>query len=156
MNRPEDDGRYRMVYAAGRREITSDDPVVLLAELIPGYAELPEAYRRRARIAHADRSLERIQGRVLSAFDSSGCDSDELQTLLNSPSNRRVPSRWSAPVPLVLIDVHFPADDRQRPQPAGGGRIIWLDTRDDDAYLRSLAVAGEIFLIIRDTADASR
>lgn len=147
-------GRYRMVYAAGSRDLVADDAGTLLAALIPEYAEIPAAHRRQARIVHAERSLERIQQRVLHAFGVSDCDSDELQTLVNSPEHRRIPARWSAPVPLVLIDVHFPAG-QERPRESGNGRIVWLDTRDDDSYLRSLALAGEIFLTVREAADTA-
>ncbi|MFF0151816.1 hypothetical protein [Micromonospora sp. NPDC005203] len=65
-------------------------------------------------------------------------------------SPRRI-QRWSAPVPLVLIDAHFAEAGADRPREAAG-RIIWLETEDEDSSVRSLAVAGEIILVIRQDA----
>ncbi|MFG1840397.1 hypothetical protein ACGFH8_18495 [Micromonospora sp. NPDC049175] len=143
--------RYRMVWAAGERSVSADDPATLLAELIAGYQAVPEGRRRAVRTEHAELSLRRIQRRVLDAYDSFDCDSEEMQVLLNDRANRRVPQRWSAPVPLVLIDAHFAEAGADRPREAGG-RIIWLETEDEESYVRSLAVAGEIFLVIRQDA----
>lgn len=153
----QDEGRYRMVYPAGRRHVTSDDPEELLAELIPGYPAVAPMDRRAARVAHAERELERMQQRVLTAYGSGDCDSAELQVLLDTSADRSVPALWSAPVPLLLVDAHFAGEDEDgdyaesRPREAGG-RIVWLETGDADSYLRSLAVAGEIFLVIREDA----
>ncbi|SDT66626.1 hypothetical protein [Actinoplanes derwentensis] len=135
--------------------MTSDDPEQLLAELIPGYLAVAPANRHAARIAHAERDLERMQQRVLTAYGSEDCDDAELDVLLDTSASRQVPDLWSAPVPLLLIDAHF-SDESGGPRPReAGGRIVWLETGDTDSYLRSLAVAGEIFLVIREDAVAA-
>ncbi|MFI5928474.1 hypothetical protein ACIA3K_21250 [Micromonospora sp. NPDC051543] len=110
----------RMISADGGRHVLAEDPAELLAELIDGYARLPSRHRRAARTAHAERSLARIRQRLLAGF---GPDA--------------VP-------PTVLVDVH-------RAEVGGQHRdddTIWLDTDDDERYLRSLAAAGEIFLTV--------
>ncbi|WP_433534243.1 hypothetical protein ACQPZK_18840 [Micromonospora sp. CA-249363] len=110
----------RMISADGGRHVLAEQPADLLAELIGGYARLPSRHRRAARVAHAQRSLARIRQRLAAGF---GPDA--------------VP-------PTVLVDVqHDAADGRHRDD-----ATIWLDTEDDERYLRSLAVAGEIVLTV--------
>ncbi|MFC0530942.1 hypothetical protein [Phytohabitans kaempferiae] len=143
--------RYRMVYAAAGRHLTADEPELLLNELIDGYLDLPEHLRHRARIQHAERIRGRLQQRVLAAFGPSGLAPDELRAFLQEAAPTRVPASWSAAVPVILVDAHF-ADG---PLPSrSAGRIVWLDTTNDDEYLRSLAIAGEIFLMIRQDPTA--
>ena len=138
--------RYRMVYATGGRHVVADEPELLLDVLIDGYLELPEEQRRRARVAHAGQIRSRLQQRVLAAFGPSGLTPDEQRAFLAEPEPTQAPAAWSADVPLILVDAHFA--DGPRPERAAG-RTVWLETDDDDGYLRSLAVAGEILLMIR-------
>ena len=144
--------RYWVVFAGRSRNAAAGDLAVLLGELIPGYEALPGELRGPARVAHAEQSLGRIQRRVLSAYGSSGCDAEELRVLLDDSPGREVPRWWSAPVPLVLVDAHFAGRAGEARPGEAGGRIVWLETGDDESYLRSLAVAGEIFLAVTDDA----
>lgn len=138
--------RYRMVHAGRRGAVTADSPEELLDLLVDGYLEVPEHDRHRARVTHAEFIRGRLQQRVIAAFGPSGLDPDEQQAFLAEPAPTRIPQAWSADVPLVLVDAHFA--DRPRPRRTAG-RIVWLETGDDDGYLRSLAVAGEILLMVR-------
>ncbi|WP_326550861.1 hypothetical protein [Micromonospora sp. NBC_01813] len=138
--------RYRMVYATGGRHVVADEPELLLDVLIDGYLELPEDLRQWSRVAHAGQIRSRLQQRVLAAYGPSGLTPDEQRDFLDDPEPTQVPSSWSADVPLILVDAHFA--DGPRPERAAG-RIVWLETTDDDGYLRSLATAGEILLMIR-------
>lgn len=139
-------GRYRMVSATGGHHVVADTPELLLDVLIDGYLATPPELRHRARVAHAGRIRGRLQQRVLAAFGPSGLTPDEQHAFLTDPAPTQVPPAWSADVPLILVDAHVV--DGPRPQRAAG-RIVWLETADDDGYLRSLATAGEILLMIR-------
>ncbi|MFV2021212.1 hypothetical protein [Micromonospora sp. LOL_023] len=143
--------RYRMVYATGGCHVVADEPELLLDVLIDGYLKIPAELRHRARIAHAGQIRSRLQQRVLAAYGPSGLTSQEQQDFLHEPVPTRVPASWSPEVPLILVDAHFA--DRPRPERVAG-RTVWLETVDDDGYLRSLATAGEILLMIRDDGAA--
>jgi hypothetical protein len=138
--------RYRMVYAGRQGTVTADSPDELLGLLVDGYLDIPEEDRHRARVTHAGRIRGRLQQRVLAAFGPSGLGPDEQREFLDEPEPTSIPPLWSADVPLILVGAHFA--DRPRPRRAAG-RIVWLETDDDDGYLRSLAVAGEILLMVR-------
>ena len=154
--------RYLMVSAGRPGTVTADRPEELLALLVDGYLDIPQDDRQRARVAHAGRIRGRLQRRILAAYGPSGLGPDEQQAFLDEPAPTRIPPGWSADVPLVLVDAHvadqLSADQPSADQPSDGlpsagrtaGRIVWLETADDDGYLRSLAVAGEILLMIRD------
>lgn len=143
--------RYRMVQAGRRGTVTADRPEELLDLLVDGYRDVPQEDRHGARVAHAGRIRSRLQQRILAAYGPSGLEPDEQRAFLDEPAPTRIPPTWSADVPLVLVGAHFvgqPRPDRT------AGRIVWLETDDDDGYLRSLAEAGEILLMIRQDETA--
>ncbi|ROO63220.1 hypothetical protein EDC02_5240 [Micromonospora sp. Llam0] len=147
--------RYRMVYAAGGCHVVADEPELLVDVLIGGYLKIPEELRELARIGHAEQIRARLQRRVLAAYGPSGLSPDEERAFLDEPAPKQAPPSWSVDVPLILVDAHFAG----RPRPDRAGRTVWLETSDDDGYLRSMAMAGEILLMIRrdatDLADAA-
>ncbi|MFY1635492.1 hypothetical protein ACN27F_19830 [Solwaraspora sp. WMMB335] len=149
--------RYRMVYAAGGCHVVADEPELLLDLLIDGYLKVPGELRQLARVGHAGQIRARLQQRVLAAYGPSGLAPDDERAFLDEPEPTQAPSSWSVDVPLILVDAHFA--DRPRPDRAAG-QTVWLETGDEDGYLRSLATAGEILLMIRqdatDFADAAR
>ncbi|MET8281669.1 hypothetical protein [Micromonospora sp. NPDC005174] len=108
----------RMISADGGRHVVAEHPADLLAALIDGYARLPARHRRAARVAHAQRSLTRIRQRLVAGFGA------------------------EAVPPAVLVDGQHHAPSRD------DATVIWLDTDDEERYLRSLAAVGEIFLTV--------
>lgn len=141
--------RYQMVYEQGSRRVAADDPAELLDHLIPGYLDMPEELHAALRVNHAEESVHRLQQRINVAFGLDEADSDEWRLLAVEWARPPAIEAWSGTVPLVLIDVHYaPHTELPRPR-ADGGRIVWLDTEDDESYLRSVALAGEVFLAVR-------
>jgi hypothetical protein len=109
----------RMIGVGGRPDVSAEQPADLLAELIPGYAGLSPQRRRTARIRHAEGSLPRIRQRLAAAF---------------GPDDA---------APSVLVDAGHPNPPGEVVAP-----VLWLRTDDDERYLRSLAVVGDILLIL--------
>jgi hypothetical protein len=141
--------RYQMVYGQGRQRVMADDPADLLSHLIPGYLDFPPELRPALRTSHAEESLHRLQQRINVAYGLDDVDSDEWRLLTTRHAGPVVIDAWSAPVPLVLVNTHYaPYTEQSRPEERGG-RIVWLDTTDDETYLNSVALAGEIFLAVR-------
>ncbi|MGW5556456.1 hypothetical protein ACWER9_04420 [Micromonospora sp. NPDC003944] len=111
----------RMIWAGGRQDVSAEHPADLLAELIPGYTGLSPQRRRAARVRHAEGSLTRIRQRLAAAFGPDGG------------------------APTVLVDARHPDAPDETASP-----VLWLHTDDDERYLRSLAVVGDIFLTLDD------
>ncbi|WP_157240049.1 hypothetical protein [Catenuloplanes japonicus] len=138
-----------MVYGQGRQRVMADDPAELLSHLIPGYLDFPPELRPALRVSHAEEALHRLQQRINVAYGLDDVDSDEWRLLTTEHGGQVVIDAWSASVPLVLVDAHYaPYTEQPRPEERGG-RIVWLDTTDDETYLNSVALAGEVFLAVR-------
>ncbi len=58
----------------------------------------------------------------------------------------RVPARWVASTPLVLVTTFF-APFTLRPRPEGDA-LVWLDPMTEETFVRSLAAAGDIGLAL--------
>ncbi|MDR7274275.1 hypothetical protein [Catenuloplanes atrovinosus] len=143
--------RYQMVYEQGRKRVMSDDPAELLDHLIPGYLDLPEELHPALRLSHAEESVHRLQQRINVAFGLDESDPERWRLLTTERTRPPAIEAWSGPVPLVLVAAHYaPHTELPRPREEDG-RIVWLDTEDDDSYLRSVALAGDIFLAMRVT-----
>lgn len=112
----------RMIWAGGRQDVSGEHPSDLLAELIPGYAGLSPQRRLAARVRHAEGSLNRIRQRLAAAFGPDGA------------------------APTVLVDARRPETPGDPASP-----VLWLCTGDDERYLRSLAVAGDVFLTLGES-----
>jgi hypothetical protein len=140
--------RYEMVHGAGTRRTYADDPVDLVAALIPGYAGSRDPVEAaRARIVHAAQLQVTVQAAVNVELGTADCSPEEREIL---SADRAVPpavAQWSAPVPLVLVDCFYaPVTDLPRPVPLAPGEIRWLRPATDWDHLRSLAELGVIVL----------
>jgi hypothetical protein len=135
--------QYEMIHGGGFRRAYSDDPVLLVAELVDGYDHLDETARQAARIGHARAVRPAAQARIVFALGTDGCNPEQVDALLTAdPSQVR---EWSAPVPLLLVDADFPPSG-PRPVAVDDGRLLWLATVDELSYLLSLNACGEIVL----------
>lgn len=138
--------RYEMVFDGGRRRSYADDLTVLTGELIGDYGDLAPAQRRAARAAHAHGVQAAVQARLIIAIGLAGCSSAGRLVLDDGWSPAPAIQAWAEPVPLVLVDSDY-EPFTSTPRPIGrDGHILWLDTTDDETYLTSLTVAGEVIL----------
>jgi hypothetical protein len=138
--------RYELVFDHGRRRAYADDLTLLVGELIAGYLDLSSHDQREARAAHAHGIQPGIQAALIVEIGLDKCSAAAREFLMRAWSPQASIEVWEEPVPLALVDVDFaPWTAIERPVERGG-RIIWLATTDDEAYLTSLTAAGEIVL----------
>ncbi len=149
-----DDGtayRYEMVHDGDALRSYADEPAELMAALVPGYADDDDpVVRARARIAHAIRTQVGVQAHINVHLGTEHCTDEERAVLGGDRASRPAPSRWAAPVPLVLVDCFYePVTDVPKPAAVAPGEILWLRTADDWEYLCSLAGLGVVMLAER-------
>jgi hypothetical protein len=144
-----------MVHDGGRRRTFADEPVELMAALVPGYAgpEDPVAAAR-ARIQHAVRTQVVTQAVINVETGDAGCTPEQLDVLYGDRTRQPEPAEWSAPVPLVLVDCFYaPITGTPPPRAVPPAEIRWLRTRTEWDYLRSLSRLGVIVLARRSDPD---
>ncbi|WP_198545892.1 type VII secretion system-associated protein [Actinacidiphila yeochonensis] len=143
--------RYEMIHDGGARRTYADEPAALLGALLPGYADLADPVdAARARIGHAVRTQVTTQAAVNVEAGSEGCTPEQWELLNGDRDRQPEPAEWSAPVPLLLVDCFYaPITDVPVPAAVPPGEILWLRTRTEEAYLRSLARLGVIVLAER-------
>jgi hypothetical protein len=158
--------RFEMIHAGGNRRGYADDPAELVAMLIPEYAEygehpehgehvaLPErpdyielatdAERAVARVRLVLDMQVRLQAQLAAGRALDACTEAERAVLLGPRHEPPAPSRWEAPVPLVLISTFYEPTG-PLPRPSGPAALqVWLDPADDWTLLTSLHTAGLI------------
>lgn len=136
--------RYEMIHAGDALRGYADEPAELVDMLLPGYSEFPgDGERAAARISLAMNAQVRLQAQ-LAAGRLGACGEAERAILLGGRHEPPAPSRWTAPVPLVLVSAFYePAG--ALPRPSGPADLqVWLDPTDDWALLTSLHTAGVI------------
>lgn len=148
----------------GGASVHADTPGELLAELIPGYAELSDdAARRRARERHAlEVGVAHQQFRIEAAVadgvvDPADPDDAELITLLREIACRPIGltaaadrhesgtaapgPRWDGAIRLVcLTTAYAPYGELPPPQ----GHVDWIDPVAEEGYLVSLRRVGAL------------
>jgi hypothetical protein len=138
--------RYELVFDRGLRRSYADDLALLVGELIPGYVDLSPDEQQATRVAHAHDIQPGLQAGLIVDIGLGGCSAAAREFLMEAWSARPAIEAWEEPVPLVLVDADYlPLTSTERPVERGG-LIVWLDTVDDEAYLTSLTVAGEVVL----------
>lgn len=140
--------RFEMIHAGGTRRGYADDPAELVAMLIPehvGYAELAtDAERAVARVRLVLDMQVRLQAQLAAEWPLDACTEAERAVLLGPRHEPPAPSRWEAPVPLVLISTFYEPTG-PLPKPSGPADLqLWLDPADDWTLLTSLHTAGLI------------
>ncbi|MET9245946.1 hypothetical protein [Nonomuraea sp. NPDC003709] len=143
--------RYEMIYADGTYRGYADDAAELTGMLIPGYASLAtDGERAAARVGLAMDVQVRVQAQLAAGPQLDACDEAERAILLGGRHEPPAPSRWAAPVPLVLVSAFYePAG--ALPRPSGPAELqVWLDPADDWTLLTSLHTAGVIVVGARD------
>ncbi|MFI7229368.1 hypothetical protein ACIBO5_39650 [Nonomuraea angiospora] len=143
--------RYEMIYAGGTYRGYADDAAELTGMLIPGYAALAtDDERAAARVLLAMDLQVRLQAQLAAGPELDACDEAERAVLLGGRHEPPAPSRWEAPVPLVLVSAFYePAGTL--PRPSGPAELqVWLDPADDWALLTSLHTTGMIVVGARD------
>lgn len=150
-SRREDAAPYRleMIHAAGTRRSHADEPAELVGALIPGYPGwLEPVAAARARIRHAAHVQVVAQASINVQLGLDGCTARERAVLTGERTAPPVLARWTAPVPLVLVDCFYaPVTGLPRPLAEAPGEIIWLRPATDWDHLRSLAELGVITLV---------
>lgn len=152
----------------GGASVHADSPGEILAELIPGYAGLPDdAARRTARERHAvDVGTRHQQARIDAAVADGVVDPDDpadadLIALLREIACRPVAlaiaddasapagagpgmgrgPRWEGAIRLVCVRTAYaPYGELPPPQ----GNVDWIDPVDEEGYLVSLRRAGAL------------
>ncbi|MEV1174488.1 hypothetical protein [Nonomuraea sp. NPDC049784] len=144
--------RYEMIHAGGTYRGYADDPVELIGMLVPGYVRLAtDDERATARVRLAMDMQVRLQAQ-LAAGQLDACGEAERAVILGGRHEPPAPSRWEAPVPLVLVSTFYePAG--AVPRPSGPAELqVWLDPADDWTLLTSLHAAGAITVSARGEA----
>lgn len=143
----------------GDRITGADTATELLAQIIPGYADLPDDDT-----GHDDALWPRYESAVATAvelqetliaaaaengdFDAATAGEEVLTALLTAKTIPYTAPAWRQSVPLVLIDTDYqPFTSRPRPD----GRVIFLRPAQERDYLASLAEAGLVQYLIVDT-----
>ena len=138
--------RYEMIVDGGWSRYYDDDPIALVAFLIPGYDNLDEEGRLAARIRHAVDLQVRLQARLNVFFSETDRTDAENQILMAPRTTPPVVTDWTCDIPLVLVDAFYaPYSDLPRPdapQPRSDDdlpTLWWLRPAEDELeYLRSL------------------
>ncbi len=142
--------RFEMIYGGGGWRAYADSGAELVAVLVPGYAELDDGGRQRARIGCAARAQVLAQAELTAAGDLAGCTDAQVRILLSSREVPPAPVSWSAPVPLVLVtSFYVPIGVLPRPVAEPPGQIVWLDPADEFSLLAGLHEVGMIDLAER-------
>ena len=133
--------RFELIDGGGRWRVYADERTDLVADLIPGYAELTdEAARLVARTNALVGAQVLAQARLITDSGTDGCTDEQKAVLLGGRDTPPVLDEdWTAPVPLVLISGFYePHGGLPRP----GGAILWLDSGTEESYLRALRLTG--------------
>jgi hypothetical protein len=149
--------RYEMIHDGGTYRTFADEPVELVAALLPGYPgpDDPVAAAT-ARIRHAVRTQVVTQAVINVEAGDAGCTPEQLDVLHGDRTRQPEVAEWSAPVPLVLIDCFYaPITAAPVPRAVPPAEILWLRTRTEWEYLRSLSRLGVIVLAARTEPDAT-
>ena len=142
--------RFEMVHAAGSKRGQADEPAELISALIPGYRAADPVAAAADRIRHAMHAQVTVQAAINLEFGLGGCSPEQRALLCGDRTVPPTPTRWSAPVPLVLVDCCYaPVGAPPRPLAEAPGTIRWLRPSTELDYLRSLADLGVIGLIER-------
>lgn len=146
---------YAMATEAGT--LFADTVTELVAELIPGYGEIPETAdgataalhaRYEAAVSHANliQGLLAAVGNAEGDFDAA-TESESTLTALFADREQFVAdfTAWEHKVPVVLIATDYaPYTDVPRPS----GNITWLDPATETSLLQSLRELGVILYFV--------
>ena len=148
--------RFEMVHAAGSRRGQADEPAGLISALIPSYRAADPVGAAADRIRHAMHAQVIVQAAINLEFGLDGCSPEQRALLCGDRTVPPAPARWSAPVPLVLVDCCYaPVGTPPRPLAEAPGTIRWLRPSTELDYLRSLADLGVIGLTERRPSSAA-
>jgi hypothetical protein len=149
--------RFEMVHASGTFRTYADEPAELVAALIPGYpGERDPVAAAAARIRHAVHVQVVAQAAINVELGTESCTSEQRAVLCGNRSAPPVPTCWTAPVPLVLVDCFYaPITALPRPVAEAPGELLWIRTSTDWDHLRSLADLGVVVLSEHRSATAT-
>lgn len=159
---------FRMFYDQDARIIDADYPAECLAQLIPGYLDLPEDLQFTARKDLARTVQLMARATLLAAVDPDTIEEWEWAVLTyeNSADDNTDPygwgngdnaigtedlevaDVWSSKTPLVLIETNYvPYTNIRRPLSSEGdykfvSNIIWLSPKSEIEFLQSLSRIG--------------
>lgn len=154
---PPDGKPYRYGMTRGGWHGYADTAEELAALLITGYELLAgDSMRLRARIGYGAGVRIPIQARVTANRDLGACTAEQRAIVLGTRDTPPPVTEWLAPVPLVLVSSFYaPGGLLQRPVPAPGCEIIWIDPQTCQSLLTSLHAAGWISLASCDHGPAT-
>lgn len=140
--------RFEMIHASRTRRSYADEPAELVTALIPGYpGEHDPVAAAVARIRHAVHIQIVAQAAINVELGFEGCTPEQRALLCGDRTVAPTPTRWAAPVPLVLVDCFYaPVSELPRPIAEAPGELRWLRPSTDWDYLRSLADLGVVDL----------
>lgn len=125
------------------RAVFADSISEIVAELVPGYADLDDEVEDdshlESRVATLAHLAARAQAAVLAEEGPSAFSEDELTAML-TPKDEAAPlTHWNPAAPLVLLTTSYkPFTDAEQPV----GAVIWLDPVSETTLLSSLQSLG--------------
>lgn len=130
--------------------VFADSATSVIDFLIPGYEELDDDEALHVRVGHAASTAAVVQTAMIesaieSGFDLAAQSEAALTALLTDKDIPVDGGPFDLDVPVVLVSTLYePFTSR----PKVGGNIVWLDPSDELTYLRSLAGAEVITLLV--------
>lgn len=156
---PVDGTLFPFVMAFNDSVILAETRTELAAELIEGYAEIPDTeagneealfarYRSCVDIANTTQGLIAGQAAETGTFDPA-VETEDILTALFTDKSEKIDeiAEWSHKVPLVLVATGY-APYNSTPRPAGN--VLWLDPYTETTYLGTLADTGLIELVVQE------
>lgn len=141
---------FEMIYEGGRTRAWANTAEDLIDALIPGYLSLDAEDRLRARLRLALQVRATVQAEINTDTDLSG-QPDGVIAALNAGVQAPQINVWSAPCPLVVLDLHYlPHTNIAPPVVTGPGVLLWFLAYDEDDFLTSLHQAQFVVLNRRD------
>lgn len=147
----EDGSEYPFSMAWGNRAVLADTRTEVTAEIIDGYADLPDTeegdtealYGRYRASVHFANTLQQVLAANATeegTFDAS-VESEDVLTALFTDRSEKIDeiSSWTHPIPLVLVATEYaPYGTATKPT----GNVLWVDPFTETTFLETLSGLG--------------
>lgn len=158
---PAESAAFPFVLAFNDTVVFADTRTELTAQLIEGYAEIPEGpagdeqalvarYRSAVDIANTTQALVAARATEAGLFDTTVASEDVLTALFTAKDEKiDEMAEWTHEVPLVLVATGYaPYNASSTPRPTGN--VVFIDPFTETTYLDSLVEAGMIEVMVRE------
>ncbi|GAA4035553.1 hypothetical protein GCM10023063_20110 [Arthrobacter methylotrophus] len=157
----EDGTQYPFALAWENRAVFAETRTELTAELIDGYAELPETeegdtgalyarYRASVQIANTLQQVLAASAVEEGTFDPSTQSEDALTAIFTDREQKidEIAEWTNQDVPLVLVATEYaPYSTATRP----AGNVLWVDPFTETTFLKTLSDIGIVELIVNES-----